>query len=85
MGLNSFIKESNVPVKPAQSSRERLVFSLAVLRYPYPENNIFNRVISDISVIYQGKPFLLFIFHRDRLACRNRDSESGFPWYNGNN
>ena len=53
------------------------------LRYSDPEDRIINRVFSDISGPL-GESTLLRS-HGERLTGRFRDSECGFPLYNGNN
>ena len=51
----------------------------AVLRYMDAEDRIFNRVISDISVVLRETTHY-FRFHRVRLTGQNRNSdESCFP------
>ena len=56
-----------------------------LLRYPYPEDWIFNRVISNIFVLLRETTLTVFRFHLDSFSCRIRNSESGFPKYNGKN
>ena len=77
----SIYNDNNLKRKKKQERKnECLQASItAVLRYLDAEDRIFNRVISDISVVLRETTHY-FRFHRERLTGQKRNSdESCFP------
>ena len=56
----------------------------ATLRYPDPEDWIFNRVVSDISVVLR-KTTLTISVSSETGSPVETEIEGWFPWYDGRN